>query len=279
MIKKLFVMLVFFATFLSVVSALNEVYISPNSLSVTQGQTFSVDVNGIALVNTSDVFGVQFDMIYDTSKLSISSVVGGDFLNNGSTTLFDYNSISGGIRVYNVRNAITGVYGEGSFATVNFNTIGSGSSPITISNVIWVNSTITNDSVETVDVSVLNSSITINSVPGSTTSGGSSGGGGGGGSSTKKTNITNQTQGGSSANTGTVGEESNPKSNGDEGFTGTSDSNENQNNKGFLALTGNIIGSAAVSALRSWIFYFVLGIVIAFVSVLLVRKHRQHHVK
>ncbi|MEK6945601.1 MAG: cohesin domain-containing protein [Nanoarchaeota archaeon] len=160
MFKKLFVMLSFFVVFLGLVSALNQIYISPSPVSTTQGQHFTIDINGIALANTSDVFGVQFDLDYNPSLLSMNSVTQGNFLkSDGATTIFNYTSSAGKLTVYTVRNTTTGIYGSGTFATVNFTALNSGNSFLNLSNVVWVNSTITNDSAETISLIVDNGSV------------------------------------------------------------------------------------------------------------------------
>ncbi|MEK6918181.1 MAG: cohesin domain-containing protein [Nanoarchaeota archaeon] len=328
MIRKLFVMLVFFVVFLGIASALNEIYVSPASLNINQGQSFSIDINGIALANTSDVFGVQFDLIYNQNVISILSVSKEGFLGNGSTTFFDYKPFSGGITIYNVRNTTTGIYGSGTFATIDFNAVGSGNSTINLSNVIWVNSIITNDSAETISVGITNGSVSINSTffcgngivegieqcdginlssqtcttisggftggslscmgscvfdtfactTGSSSSGSSGGGGGGGGGSSgtpSVVNNTNQTSVGSGNTNLPQGDNAQAPANGDEGVAGISDTSGDEVNKGFLALTGNIIGRGAIAVVQSWAFYFILFVSIIFVTVLLIRRQRK----
>jgi len=114
--------------------------ISPASQTVSPGQVFTVD----AVVDPAvSIAGVQFDLSFDPSPLTASSVAEGNLLNqNGDPTFF----LSGTID--NVAGTITGVAGAilgvgktvsspGTFATITFTAKTTmGTSPLDLSNVI-----------------------------------------------------------------------------------------------------------------------------------------------
>lgn len=88
------------------------------------------------------IAGVQFDLSYDSSLLAVTSVTEGNLLNQGgATTYFQPGTINNTTgETINVAGAITtpgdSVSGQGVFATVYFQALASGTSPITLSDVI-----------------------------------------------------------------------------------------------------------------------------------------------
>lgn len=167
---------------LLVFASANGIYVGENSLaSNTLSTNVYVNTTGIG-----DLFGLQFDLGYDDSLLEFSSATEGDFFGNGA--FFSYEIGSGYVRVFALRNESTGVTGLGNVSHFVFNVKNSGESYLNLSDVIWVNSTITNISVERVDVYTHNSSVDLFYVSseesgGTTTSGGGSSGGGSSGGS------------------------------------------------------------------------------------------------
>ena len=151
----------------------NGVFVSPSSVAVNTGDSFIVDVAVVALTNTSDLYGIQFDVDYDSAILSFNSIVEGPLLSSdGEATFFNYSLASGKINnVYNIRNVTNGslnpgIYSDaGIIARINFSAVGAGTSSIGFSEVLWVNSTITNQSAEIVsNITLLGGSVVVTGV-------------------------------------------------------------------------------------------------------------------
>ncbi len=147
----------------------NEIFIQPDTQTVNLGQNFIVNVNGRAPVTASDVYGLEYNINYDSGILSVNSVTEGTMLNSyGAVTTFNYTLSSGKIHAYDVRNvtngtANPGVYtDEGTFLIINFSAVSAGASGLNISDLIWVNSTITNMSVGIPGVTITNGSVGVN---------------------------------------------------------------------------------------------------------------------
>jgi hypothetical protein len=137
----------------------DRIYVSPSTRNVVHPATASFDIKVQAPVTASDIYGVQFDILYNSSLLSANIPAEGPILgSDGAVTLFDYTITPGNLSIYNIRNVTNGsglnpgLYtDDGIVATVSFNTLGlSGSSLIDLANVIWVNSTIDNDTAMTI---------------------------------------------------------------------------------------------------------------------------------
>ncbi|MEK6918182.1 MAG: MopE-related protein [Nanoarchaeota archaeon] len=158
---------IFLLAIISFVSA-NTVSVVPPATNVNVENSFIVNVS--ANTSTSNLFSIQFDLNYNSSVLILNSVSEGSFLkSDGATTIFNYTSIGGGLArgVYGVRNktfldASPGINGNGSIAVLSFTAIASGNSGLNLSNVIWVNSSILNDSVANVVSAINNGSVVVN---------------------------------------------------------------------------------------------------------------------
>jgi hypothetical protein len=305
--------------FLPVINA-NSLDVFANSSQVNTSQTINIQIRINAI--ESDVFALQFDVNYNPSILTLNSITEGNFLkSDGASTIFNYTSFGGGLanNIYNARNktysdpspGITGT--NGTIAVLSFTAISSGVSSINLSDVTWVNSSITNDSIKEPDFtyeginilvsssdnssdsnlsycgdSVCNNGETCSSCPSdcgacssssSSSSGGSSsgGGGGGGGSSTTKiiNNTNNNTNG--SNQSGKVSFEIEKPSNNDNNQN-QNDSLENQSSSG-SSITGGVINNlfGKGSVFRSWVFYFVLGLIGIFATVLYFRRRHKRN--
>ena len=124
------------------VSAAGDVVISisPSTQVVTSGETFTVN---IAVEPNNAIAGLQFDMTFDPSLVTVNEVQEGNLLTqNGATSYFYPGNID------NIAGTITGAFGvittpgqtvstSGTFATINL-TAGTqgGTCPITLSNVV-----------------------------------------------------------------------------------------------------------------------------------------------
>lgn len=114
--------------------------VSPASKSVTNGDTFTVDVT---VTNASELFGFQFDVEYDSSVLELEEATEGTFLsNNGidSTFCVPYKTPDGiAENIACTRLGSGSVNGDGLLETVTFKAIGAGTSEIKLSNVKLAN--------------------------------------------------------------------------------------------------------------------------------------------
>ncbi len=141
-----------------------SVSISPPTQTVAPGQPFTVNV-----VVDPDVAiaGVQFDLSFDPSLITVNSVTEGNLLNqDGADTYFSPGTIDNGAgTIVGVAGAITApgqtVSGPGTFAVVSFTAGGgSGSSPLNLFNVVVCD--INGDPVE---ITVSDGSVSVGCVP------------------------------------------------------------------------------------------------------------------
>jgi len=157
--NKLKLVIGIFILFVSI-NLINAVEISvyPSSLSVAEGDNVLIKILGDAPSSGTDVYAIEYEVAYDEDKLEFNSIEEGDLLNNNGSdaTYFDYVVSDGLISVYAVRDksfgdSNVGIYGNGTFAIINFTAISGGESDIEINSVIWINSTIDNEQGTIVD--------------------------------------------------------------------------------------------------------------------------------
>jgi hypothetical protein len=100
-------------------------YIDPQTTEKALGQYFSVN---ISVSNVADLYGWQLKLSWNETILDEVNVTEGTFLGSQGHTLFDQNIYDNGSlllvgsRLYNV----SGAYGSGVLATVQFHVIESG---------------------------------------------------------------------------------------------------------------------------------------------------------
>ncbi len=116
--------------------------IQPSNLTVPLGQNVSLNVNALSV---TDVYALQFDLTFNPGLLSATGITEGSFLTAGGATSFVPGSIDniGGTVSFTADTlvgAMPGVNGNGTLATLQFKALSAGTSPITISNVILLNS-------------------------------------------------------------------------------------------------------------------------------------------
>jgi general secretion pathway protein D len=133
--------------------------IDPSSLTVGVGQSFDLNVD---IANVSDLFAFQFDIAFNPAVLSATSVSEGSFLPGGGTTAFVPGTIdntAGKIAVTAdaLVGMVPGVSGSGVLATLQFSAIGVGTSPISLSNIILLDS-----GFNSIDVTSSDGSVTAN---------------------------------------------------------------------------------------------------------------------
>jgi general secretion pathway protein D len=117
----------------------------PSTTVVGLGQAFSI---GVAITDVTDLFAFQFDIAFAPSIVRAIATSEGGLLPSGGATLFEPGSVD------NVAGTITftadtlvgpipGVSGSGTLVTLSFTSLAVGTSPITLSNVTLLNSTLT----------------------------------------------------------------------------------------------------------------------------------------
>ena len=174
--KKFFYLIMFVLVVLGIpLIFANNVYVASESGTVALESFFSVNV----YFNTSDsdIYALDFNVSYNGSVLYLESITEGGFLSSdGAETIFynessfDYVSSIGSIRIYNARNKTyadqdIGITGQGIVAVLNFTSSNEGTSFINLSDVIWINSTIGNDSAGIENPTIINSSINTSNSP------------------------------------------------------------------------------------------------------------------
>lgn len=118
--------------------------VEPPSTSVSAGDTFSLDV---FITDVTDLYAYQFDVSFDPGVLSAQDLTEGSFLATGGATFFIPGSIDNvaGLISFTATTLLgpdPGVSGNGTLAVVEFSAIGTGTSPIDLSNVLLLDSTI-----------------------------------------------------------------------------------------------------------------------------------------
>jgi len=111
------------------------VAVSPPSITANVGQDFSIDIN---ISSVSDLYGWEFYLGWNSSLLSFVSVSEGTFLQSGGNTFFSYYLNTTGEHVVvdcTLEGQIPGVNGDGTLATVTFNTTSIGECPLNLYNV------------------------------------------------------------------------------------------------------------------------------------------------
>jgi hypothetical protein len=116
------------------------VSVSPSAKSVSNGETFTLDVE---IKDAYDLFGFQFNVEYDENVLEFKSPGLGPFLKKDGRSTFcvDYNNETAGI-VRNIACTRLGrgsLDGDGVLEILTFKAIGTGTSPVTLTNVKLAN--------------------------------------------------------------------------------------------------------------------------------------------
>lgn len=254
----------------------NQVFINPSSFSIPQGQNFNANIDINSFQRVSDVYGLEFYLVYDSDILSLVSIQEGALLSSGgSDTVFNHSLINGGVYVYTIRNSTTGIFENGTIVTISFSSRSSGVSNLDLIGVIWVNSSIDNESAGIPSVFVNNATVVVN--PLSSSSSSSSGGGSSSSSSSSSSSggsiINNSSSSGGETNGEITLEIENPLVN--ESVINETFNNETLGNgtSGFLPLTGRIIDELTSGRVfSSWAFWFVLGLVVVFLSIFIIRR-------
>lgn len=126
--------------------------------AVSNGSSFVVDV---MIANAADLYGFQFDLGFNPSVLSATLIGEGPFLSGGGATFFvpgTINNAAGSIAASanTLLSAVSGVNGSGILMAIDFTAIGSGTSAITLSNPMLLDSNL-----HTLNTSITNASISV----------------------------------------------------------------------------------------------------------------------
>jgi len=133
--------------------------IEPASSTASVGDTVNLNV---AISNVSDLFAFQFDIGFNPAVLSASSVSEGPFLLSGGTTTFVPGTIDnvGGVVSFTadtLNGPVSGVNGSGVLATLQFEGVGMGTSPISLANI-----TLLDSNFGSIDFTSTDGSVTVN---------------------------------------------------------------------------------------------------------------------
>lgn len=144
----------------AICSAGSFISVQPSSQTVNGGKNFSLDVN----VDITDLYAFQFDLSFNPAVLSAISITEGWFLTSGSTYFIpgDIDNTLGTIAftVDTLVGATSGVTGSGTLASINFTALGPGASPVGLSNIGLLDSSLN-------DIVAGSTDGTVNVIPGS----------------------------------------------------------------------------------------------------------------
>ena len=118
--------------------------VTPGSITIAPGDNLSIDID---VSQVTDLYAFQFDVDFVPGILSASSVTEGAFLQTAGPTTFIPGSIdnAAGSISFNADTligSIPGASGSGTLLSIEFEAVSGGTSPITISNVTLLDSTL-----------------------------------------------------------------------------------------------------------------------------------------
>lgn len=119
-----------------------SISIQPTSQLINAGQSFSLAVNA---TDVTDLFAYQLDVAFDPTKIAATAITEGAFFPSGGTTFFipgTIDNVSGTIDLNGdtLIGAIPGVTGSGTLLTFQFTALHEGISPVSLANVLLLNS-------------------------------------------------------------------------------------------------------------------------------------------
>ena len=130
--------------------------VQPPTINVIEGHTFSLNVD---IANITDLYAFQFDLGFDPTILAAVSVTEGSFLPAGGSTLFfpgTVDNVAGNVTFIadSLVGSIPGVSGGGTLASIAFDVLASGTTPISLLNIQLLDSNL-----DLLDFSVSNGSV------------------------------------------------------------------------------------------------------------------------
>ncbi len=135
------VLLIFAITFISPV-LYGDAIVSIGSVSTFPGLTVNLPID---ISSVTDLYGFQFDVLYDPAIVQLLSIDEGDFLSSTGLTFFIPGSIdnTAGLASFTANTllgAVSGASGTGILAIFNFQPIAVGTTSLDISNVLLLDS-------------------------------------------------------------------------------------------------------------------------------------------
>jgi hypothetical protein len=112
-----------------------QLFVEPETVQGITGQDLTLNVS---ISNVTNLYGWEFYFGWNSSLLSFVSVNEGPFLKSGGNTYFSYFLNTTGEHVVvdcTLEGQIPGVSGDGTLATVMFNTTNAGECPLNLYNV------------------------------------------------------------------------------------------------------------------------------------------------
>lgn len=121
----------------------------------------------VEIKDVVDLYAYQFDIAFDPVVLSASTVAEGSFLSTGGGTSFIPGAIDNTAGTVSftasvLLGSVPGVSGSGTLASIRFNALTIGTSPVTLSNIVLLDSAL-ND----IAAAVQNGSVSVVPEPGS----------------------------------------------------------------------------------------------------------------
>ena len=120
----------------------NIMSVDPSNTNVIAGQTLSLNIR---IADASDLYAWEFDLGFDPTVLSATSVTEGGFLVAGGSTLFILGTIDNlagtiSFTANSLQSATPGVDGDGILATIGFTALAAGTSDLNLFNIILLDS-------------------------------------------------------------------------------------------------------------------------------------------
>ena len=133
---------------------------SPSPAVVGSPVTLNVQVSDIV-----DLYAFQFSVSFAPALLQATAVTEGGFLSTGGGTFFGagtIDNVAGTISFTfdSLLGALPGVSGSGTLATISFNAIGAGTSPLSFSDALFYNSALA-----AINVQPTNGSLLVSAIP------------------------------------------------------------------------------------------------------------------
>jgi len=133
--------------------------IDPSTSTVNQGDTFFFDIN---ITNVIDLYGFQFDILYDSTVLTANEITEGTFLAVGGPTFFFPGTNTPGNLSFTegfLAGAVPGVSGDGTLARVSFTAASGGSSSISLAD---INLLLLDSNLNPIDAGTLDARVDVN---------------------------------------------------------------------------------------------------------------------
>lgn len=139
-IQKAMITVLLVACMVSLAAAA-EMSVSPQPTGIGIGDTFTVDVTVDPMGD--EIYGAQYDLLFDSSILSATTPTQGDFLSqNGAETFVVVNKIDNSVGkvIYSETRLDfeNGVSTSGTLSSITFEVIGDGTSDLALDNIVYV---------------------------------------------------------------------------------------------------------------------------------------------